>query len=174
MKFRLGSRGSALALAQVELIQKAFHEKFPEDELELVIVKTTGDKKQGTPQASISDKREWIHELELGVVEGTIDLALHSGKDVPCEIHEATCLQPVLPRATATDLFIGKNEKGRRIRFEELPNGARVGTASLRRTAQLLRLRPDLEVVELRGNVPTRLRKLDEGQRMVWCLPLPE
>ncbi|MCB0329338.1 MAG: hydroxymethylbilane synthase [Bdellovibrionales bacterium] len=165
MKFRLGSRGSALALAQVKLLQAAFHQRFPEDELELVVVKTTGDMKQETPEASVSDKREWIHELEEGVVSGELDLALHSGKDVPCDIHPLTCLQPVLERASPTDLFIGRKlENGSRLSFEALPRGGVVGTASLRRRAQLHRLRKDLKVIELRGNVPTRLRKLDEGQ----------
>jgi hydroxymethylbilane synthase len=166
MKQILGSRGSALALAQVELFRAAFLSAYPEEELELSIVKTTGDKKQETPEAAISDKREWIHELELGVVEGSLDIALHSGKDVPCDIHEQTVLIPVLPRANPQDLFIGRliPEEGRRVLFSEVEEGATVGTASLRRQAQIKRLRSDLNVVDVRGNVQTRVRKLDSGE----------
>lgn len=166
MKQILGSRGSALALAQVELFRAAFLSAYPEEGLELSIVKTTGDKKQETPAAAVSDKREWIHELELGVVEGSLDLALHSGKDVPCDIHEQTVLIPVLPRANPQDLFIGQilPEEGRRLLFSEVAESAIVGTASLRRQAQLKRLRSDLNVIDVRGNVQTRVRKLDSGE----------
>ncbi|NBW40568.1 hydroxymethylbilane synthase [bacterium] len=165
MKYILGSRGSALALAQVELFSNAFLAAHSEDELELLVVKTTGDKKQETPEAAISDKREWIHELELGVAEGTLDIALHSGKDVPCDIHEETVLVPVLSRENPNDLFIGKfcSDRGRRVLFSELEEGAVVGTASLRRQAQVKRLRGDLRLIDVRGNVQTRVKKLDDG-----------
>ncbi|MCI5065792.1 hydroxymethylbilane synthase [bacterium] len=170
MKYVLGSRGSALALAQVELFQEAFREHFPSDEVAVEVVRTTGDKKQGTPEAAVSDKREWIHELEEGVVRGELSFALHCGKDVPCEIHPETILLPVLARAEARDLFLGRLREegssplGERVSFRELKQGDRVGTASERRTAQLQRLAPALTLQELRGNVHTRIAKLDRGE----------
>lgn len=165
MNIRLGSRGSALALAQVDLFLQAFKKAFPGDVMEVEVVQTTGDRKQETSLAGVSDKREWIHELEQGIVNSDLDLALHSGKDVPSEVDERTELLPVLPRATPFDCFIGRTlDSGARLRWRDLPPNARIGTASLRRRAQLCRLNRDIELVELRGNVGTRLRKLDEGQ----------
>ncbi len=163
MKFRLGTRGSALALAQTKLFCSEFQNLHRDSEIEIVQITTTGDSKQGTQAATSGDKRDWIHELELAVVSGEIDFALHSSKDIPCEIHEKTELLSVLKRGNPYDLFIGKlDENGERVSFKNLARGSSIGTGSLRRQAQLLRLRPDLQISPIRGNITTRVRKLDE------------
>jgi len=163
MKIKIGTRGSKLALVQTNLVADAIRANGAE--VELVEISTVGDRKQGTVQASKSDKRDWIHDLELAVLEGSIDLAVHSGKDVPAEIAEETLLLPVLERANPFDAFIGKlsPESGKRLKFSEVSQGATIGTASLRRQAQIKKIRPDLNVVEHRGNVPTRLQKLEDS-----------
>ncbi len=140
----------------------------PSLELEIIQIKTSGDAKQGTSRAADSDKRDWIHELELALLDGSIDLAIHSGKDVPAVISEQTMLLPVLPRENPFDVFIGKSvASGARLKFAELPSAAAVGTASLRRSAQLRLMRPDLKIVEVRGNVTTRVQKLEESQELM-------
>lgn len=161
---RIGARGSDLSLAQVKLVRDKLVE-LGEEPAEVITIKTRGDRKQGSDAARVSDKKEWVYELELAVLEGTVDFALHSSKDVPVDIEAGTELLPVLMRENPFDAFVGRRntETGKRLPFAELANGACVGTASLRRRAQLLHLRPDLRVVEHRGNVPTRLRKLDES-----------
>lgn len=165
MELRIGSRTSKLALAQTELVIQAFRSLFPELKTTIVDVKTLGDKKQGTPEASSGDKKDWIYELELGILDHSFDLAVHSGKDVPSNTEPNTVLVPVLSRASALDAFVGRFDPkvGRRLRFSEVPLGGKVGTASLRRRASLLRVRQDIQVVEHRGNVPTRIQKLDES-----------
>lgn len=165
MRLRLGTRGSKLAISQTTLVANALQARNPDLDLEIVTIKTLGDRKQGTVQASHSDKKDWIYDLELAILEGRIDFAAHSGKDVPSDIEPGTVLRPVLERGNPFDAFIGRkdHELGRRIRFAEVPESGTVGTASLRRQAQLLTLRPDLSIVEHRGNVPTRLAKLDQN-----------
>jgi len=164
MKIKIGTRGSKLALIQTNLVADALKAKGAE--VELIEISTVGDRKQGTVQASKSDKRDWIHDLEIAVLDGSIDLAVHSGKDVPAEIAEETILLPVLKRANPFDAFIGQlhSESGKRLKFSEVPQGATIGTASLRRQAQIKRVRPDLTLVEHRGNVPTRLQKLEDSE----------
>ena len=142
---RVGSRGSALALAQAGPIAEALG-------AELVVITTTGDRDRAA-----GDKGRWVGELERALLAGEIDLAVHSAKDVPSELAEGTALLPSPPRADPRDALCGAAS------LAELAPGARVGTASLRRRSQLLALRPDLELVELRGNVDTRLRKLADG-----------
>jgi len=163
MHIRIGTRGSKLALTQTGLVVSALEALG--HTVELVEIKTLGDKKQGTPDAAKGDKRDWIHELELAVVDRSVDLAVHSGKDVPAIIAAETELLPILHREDPRDVFIGRKEpqSGKRLLFNELPHGGIVGTASLRRRAQLLTLRPDAAVRDHRGNVPTRLQKLDES-----------
>lgn len=165
MKVRLGTRGSKLALVQSNLVKDAIEKKLNDAQVELVEIKTIGDRKQGTSAAKISDKRDWVYDLEMAIVNNDIDMAVHSGKDIPIDIEEGTELFPVLGRANPYDAFVGKldGNNGKRLRFTDLPQGANVGTASLRRRAYLLRLRPDLNVVEHRGNVPTRVKKMDDG-----------
>ena len=164
---RIGTRGSQLAVTQTELVLGAIQETFPNAKVETVTIKTTGDKRQGTPEAGTLDKKAWVRELESAILDESIELAIHSGKDVPFNIEEGTELLPVLTRARPADCFIGRlKEDGSRLTFDEVPQNSKVGTASLRRRASLLRLRPDLEVVEHRGNVPTRIRKLDENPEL--------
>ncbi|RIL10720.1 MAG: hydroxymethylbilane synthase [Proteobacteria bacterium] len=161
---RIGTRGSLLAMAQSNLVKDAILRANPAYNVELVEVTTTGDRKQGTAAAEQGDKKEWILELERAVLAGQTDLAVHSGKDVPCDIEAGTEIVPILEREDPSDVFIGKRlPDGNRMSWKDLPQGALVGTSSLRRKASLLRLRPDLQVVSHRGNVPTRLRKLDES-----------
>jgi hydroxymethylbilane synthase len=138
---RVGTRGSALALIQARWVA----ERLPG--AEIVEITTSGDQARG-----IGDKSRWVDTIEAALVAGEIDLAVHSAKDVPGELAEGCELAATPPRAAAHDVLIGT-----------WGDGARVGTSSLRRRAQLLSVRPDLEVVELRGNVDTRLRKLDAG-----------
>jgi hydroxymethylbilane synthase len=140
---RVGTRGSALALAQARWVAA----RLP-GETELVEIATAGDAQPGA-----GDKSRWTAALEWALLHDAIDIAVHSAKDVPGELAEGTAIVAVPPRADAHDVVVG-----------DLRPGARVGTSSLRRRAQLLASRPDLEVVELRGNVDTRLRKLADGE----------
>jgi hydroxymethylbilane synthase len=145
---RIATRGSALALAQAEAVAKRLRV-----EAELVPLVTTGDRRR-----DVDDKREWVLELEEALLRGDADLAVHSAKDVPVEIAEGLELIASPERADPRDVLCGADS------LDALPEGARVGTSSLRREAQLRARRPDLEVVKLRGNVDTRLRKLADGE----------
>lgn len=151
---RIGTRGSALALAQTRLVTRMIPEaNLGEGGLELVVVETSGDRLGEATRAG-GDKSRWVAELEFALLAGEIDLAVHSAKDVPGEIVDGLELLGVVERAAAEDVLIGVGS------LEELPKGGSVGTSSVRRRAQLLAIRPDLEVVSLRGNVDTRMRKL--------------
>ncbi len=165
-KIRIGSRASQLALAQANLLAQALREHCPALETEIVTMLTSGDRKSGNAEIA-HDKRDWIYELEQSVIAGELDCAIHSGKDIPAEINSETLLCPVLPREEPWDAFVLKpnltqEETQSETELQAFPLGAVVGTGSLRRKAQLLRLRPDLQVVPLAGNVPTRIRKLAE------------
>jgi len=162
MKIRIGTRKSDLARCQTESVIAALKRLQPEVQCEVQVVATTGDKKQGTREASISDKKEWVDELERLILLGALDVAVHSGKDVPVDFAAATRIIPVLKPASPFDVFVSALGRMGKEAFYELPQGSRVGTASVRRGRQLLRLRPDLEIVEYRGNVPTRLEKMSE------------
>ncbi|MGH2913175.1 MAG: hydroxymethylbilane synthase, partial [Solirubrobacteraceae bacterium] len=151
---RIGTRGSALALAQTRLVTRAIPEALlGERGLELVVVQTSGDRLKDATRAG-GDKSRWVAELEYALLADEIDLAVHSAKDVPGEIVDGLALLGIVERAPAEDVLIGAHS------LEELPSGGSVGTSSVRRRAQLLAVRPDLEVVSLRGNVDTRMRKL--------------
>jgi len=151
---RIGTRGSALALAQTRLVTRMIPEAdLGEGGLELVVVETSGDRLRAATRAG-GDKSRWVAELEYALLGGEVDLAVHSAKDVPGEIVDGLELLGVVERAPAEDVLIGVGS------LEELPEGGSVGTSSVRRGAQLLAARPDLEVVSLRGNVDTRMRKL--------------
>ena len=169
MKIRCGTRGSQLALAQTKLVIDALEQTHKSLQVERHEVKTLGDRKQGTPQASQSDKKDWIIDLELALLNNDIDFAVHSSKDVPYELEPGTALLPILTRANPFDAFVGRkiSPDGRRLQFADLPQGAKVGTASLRRKAFLLQMRPDVLVVEHRGNVPTRVQKLDDSDDLM-------
>jgi hydroxymethylbilane synthase len=149
---RIGSRRSALALAQAKLVADRLEAAQPEDH-EIVPFTTSGD-----CDAANGDKSRWVLELERALAAGEIDLAVHSAKDVPGELADGLTLLGAPPRAGVEDVLCGVGS------LEELRAGARVGTSSLRRTAQLRAARDDLEVVALHGNVDTRLRKLAEGE----------
>ncbi len=161
---RLGTRGSALALAQAREVcarLAAAHPGLaPEDAVEIVVIKTTGDKVQDRTLAEIGGKGLFTKEIEEALIAGRIDAAVHSMKDVPTWLPEGLVIGAILPREDPRDAFFSPHGDG----LAALPEGAVVGTASLRRQAQVLLARPDLTVVPLRGNVETRLRKLAEGQ----------
>jgi hydroxymethylbilane synthase len=160
----IGTRGSALALAQSEIVKAELLSRNPSLTVEIRAIKTEGDRKQGTPLAAQSDKKDWIIDLERALLASEIDLALHCGKDVPAELERGTEVHSILKRATPFDVFIGRRQSnGQRIAFANLPPGAIIGTASLRRRASLLSYRSDLAVREHRGNVPTRIQKLDDS-----------
>lgn len=158
----IGTRGSPLALAQAHETQarlSAFH-GLPPERLPLSIIKTTGDAIQDRPLSEAGGKGLFTKELDIALLEGAIDLAVHSAKDLPTALPEGIVIAGYLPREDVRDAFISRRFKG----IADLPAGAVVGSASLRRQAQLRRLRPDLNVTLLRGNVQTRLAKLDRGE----------
>lgn len=156
---RIGTRGSALALWQAGWVKSRLEALRPGLTAEIVVIKTTGDKILDVPLARIGGKGLFLKEIEEALLAGSIDLAVHSLKDVPAEIPEGLLLAAIPPREDPRDAFISRTAAT----LQALPRGARVGTSSLRRQAQILHLRPDLQVIPLRGNVETRLRKLDEG-----------
>ena len=165
-KIKLGTRGSKLALIQTLTLADELRRIDPSLEIEITDVKTLGDLKQGTPLASKGDKKDWIYELELGILSGGFDLVVHSAKDIPSDIEPETEVLPILARENPLDVFIGRLRDGQRIKFSEIAFGSKVGTASLRRKACLLRLRPDLQIIEHRGNVTTRIEKLDANPEL--------
>lgn len=160
-KIRIGTRGSPLALAQAHETRerlKAAH-GLPDDHFEIVVITTTGDKVRDRPLSDIGGKGLFTKELEEALFAGTIDLAVHSMKDMPAHMPDGLALAALLPREDPRDAFISLSSKS----LLNLPQGAVLGSSSVRRTAQALRLRPDLKSVGFRGNVETRLRKLSEG-----------
>ncbi len=156
---RIATRKSPLALWQANHVRDALLARNPGLEVELVTMTTQGDKILDTPLAKVGGKGLFVKELETGMLEGRADLAVHSMKDVPVEFPEGLGLAAILPREDPRDALISNEYSS----IETLPEGARVGTSSLRRQCQLRRLRPDLVVLDLRGNVNTRLAKLDKG-----------
>ena len=154
MKLRIGSRGSQLALWQARRVAARLADLGVETEIE--IIRTTGDKVTDVPLARVGSKGLFTKEIEEALLDGRIDLAVHSLKDLPVELPAGLALAAVPERESPFDAVVGN-------RLDELPAGARVGTSSLRRAAQLRRLRPDLVIEDIRGNLDTRLRKLDEG-----------
>jgi hydroxymethylbilane synthase len=156
---RIATRKSALALWQSEHVATALRAAHPGLQVELVPLSTRGDEILDRPLASIGGKGLFLKELEVAMLQGRADLAVHSLKDVPVELEAGFVLPAILPRADAADAFVSNHHAN----LAALPHGARVGTSSLRRQAQLRALRPDLQLVDLRGNVGTRLGKLDAG-----------
>ena len=157
---RLGTRGSPLALAQARKVAAAIEtaQRWPDGWVQIVTVTTTGDKVQDRPLAEIGGKGLWTKELDRALLEGEVDFCVHSMKDVesvrPAEIHIAA----VRPRGDVRDRIIGAES------IEKLKQGAIVGTSSPRRAAQVRRLRPDIQIVPIRGNVETRLKKVENGE----------
>jgi len=160
---KIGTRGSPLAMAQAymtrDLLEKTYPELAEEGALEIVIIKTTGDKVLDKPLADIGGKGLFTRELDVALLSGRIDIAVHSMKDVPTYLPEGTVLPCNLEREDVRDAFLSAKYKS----IAELPDGATVGSASLRRQAQLLAVNPTLQVVNFRGNVQSRIRKLGEG-----------
>ncbi len=153
---KLGTRGSALALAQAGLVRDRIAALG--HEVELVVIRTSGDERPaGEPAPETSDKERFVKEIEEALLDGRIDMAVHSAKDVPGELPDGLAIVGVPERADPRDALCGAST------LDELPEGAAVGTASVRRRSQLLAARPDLDVREVRGNVDTRLRKLADG-----------
>jgi hydroxymethylbilane synthase len=162
----IGTRGSKLALWQAEWVRSALLRLHPGLEVELNKIKTTGDKILDVPLAKVGGKGLFVKEIEEALLNGGADLAVHSMKDVPTDFPEGLHLPVICKREDPRDAFITKKENNawRTKSFKDLPHGATIGTSSLRRACQLLSLRPDLKIEQLRGNLDTRLRKLDEGQ----------
>ncbi len=161
MKTRLvaGSRDSALALAQTAMVIKALETRYPKLEISLKTYKTQGDIRLDTALSKIGDKGLFVKELEVALLDGEIDFAVHSLKDMPSVQPEGLVLLPFGERESPLDAFVSKQG----LPFQALPPGAIIGTSSLRRGAVLKHLRPDIIVETVRGNVQTRLRKLEEG-----------
>ena len=157
---RIATRKSPLAMWQAEHVQAALVAAHPGLQVELLGMTTRGDKILDTPLAKIGGKGLFVKELEVGMLEGTADIAVHSMKDVPVEFPEGLHLAVILEREDPRDAFVCNDYDS----IEELPQGARLGTASLRRQCQISTYRPDLEILPLRGNVNTRLAKLDSGE----------
>lgn len=158
---KIGTRASLLAMAQAHETRArlmAAH-RLPEEAFEIVPLTTTGDRIQNRALAEAGGKGLFTKELEDALLDGRIDIAVHSSKDMPTQLPDGLELSAFLPREDARDAFIGKTAKS----IADLPQGATVGSSSLRRQALIRRMRPDLDVVLFRGNVQTRLRKLDEG-----------
>ena len=158
MIYRIGTRGSRLALAQAESVSEKLKERFPEHDFQLVIVKTTGDRLSEIPMKEVGAKGIFIKELEEHLLSGDIHMAVHSMKDMPVEIPEELTLSAAWEREDTRDVLVLREKT----RLSELSHGAVIATGSLRRKYQLLRLRPDLKIIDIRGNVETRLRKLEE------------
>ncbi len=157
---RIGTRGSPLALAQAYETRNSLAAAHPMLETEIVVIKTTGDKILDRPLADIGGKGLFTKEIDEAMLADKIDLAVNSMKDVPTWLPDGIILPCMLPREDPRDAFISSIAKN----IDDLKRGAVVGTSSLRRQAQILLRRPDLQVISLRGNVQTRLRKLEEGE----------
>jgi hydroxymethylbilane synthase len=159
---RIGTRGSPLALVQARTVRARLSTALgvPEDEIELVIIRTSGDAIQDRPLAEVGGKGLFTKEIEEALLDGRIDLAVHSAKDMPTFSQPGLMLAACLEREDPRDVFISRKAGS----LAELPQGATLGTASLRRQAIAKRIRGDLRVVPLRGNVETRLRKLEAGE----------
>ncbi|MEM9707779.1 MAG: hydroxymethylbilane synthase [Pseudomonadota bacterium] len=159
---RIGTRGSPLALAQAHETARRLSETFGLEDgaTEIVVIKTTGDMVLDRPLKEIGGKGLFTKEIEEALLDGRIDIAVHSSKDMPVEQPQGLVLSTFLPREDVRDAFVAGPGSAD---FADLAAGTKVGTSSLRRRAQLLNKRPDLEVVEFRGNVQTRLKKLEDG-----------
>src|SRR5690606_31117761 len=157
---RIATRSSPLAVWQAEYVKQRLEGLHDGLSVELVLIKTQGDKILDTPLAKIGGKGLFVKELEQAMMAGEADIAVHSMKDVPMELPEGFDLPVICEREDPRDAFVSNHYDS----LDALPQGARVGTSSLRRSSQLKALRPDLDVLSLRGNVQTRLSKLDDGQ----------
>ncbi len=157
---RIGTRGSALALAQAGWARQMLGERHPEVRVETVIIKTSGDQFLDRPAAAIGGKGIFVKEIEEALLRNEIDLAVHSLKDLPTELTAGLSVAVVPEREDSRDVLVSINQTALR----DLPPGAKVGTGSVRRKAQILHYRRDLSIVPIRGNIDTRLKKLDRGE----------
>ena len=154
---KLGTRGSPLALCQAGLVSEELSRRWPDLDIVIVPIKTSGDKFLDVVLSQVGGKGLFVKEIEEALLDGRIDLAVHSLKDLPAELAPGLCEGAVMRREDPLDALVARNG----VRFTDLPHGARVGTSSLRRQVQFLHCRPDLQIVSLRGNVQTRLSKLE-------------
>jgi len=159
-EIRIGTRASALALWQAEWVKAELEKKYPGMTVSLTKIKTTGDKILDVPLAQVGGKGLFVKEIEEAMLANEIDIAVHSMKDVPTMFPDGLHLSCITKREDARDALLTRNN----MKFKDLPQGATIGTSSLRRQAQLMSVRPDFKIMQLRGNVDTRLRKLKEGQ----------
>ncbi|MEE9515714.1 MAG: hydroxymethylbilane synthase [Candidatus Adiutricales bacterium] len=153
---KIGTRGSALALVQANWVKDKLSKQFPDLTIELEIIETKGDKILDVPLANVGGKGLFVKEIEEAVLDGRAHLAVHSIKDVPAEFPEGLGIVAVAEREDFRDVLVSRDG----LKLDELPSGARIGTSSLRRRAQLLNRRPDLKIESIRGNVETRLSKI--------------
>lgn len=158
-RIRIATRKSRLALWQAEHVAAQLRHFHPKLEVELLGMSTQGDRVLDSPLAKIGGKGLFVKELEQGILDGDADIAVHSMKDVPAELPEGLQIEAILTREDPRDAFVSNDHAD----LEALPEGARVGTSSLRRRCQLAQRRPDVQIFDLRGNVNTRLEKLDRG-----------
>jgi|TARA_B100001079_G_scaffold113519_2_gene97635 hydroxymethylbilane synthase len=159
-KIVIGSRGSQLALWQANWVKSELEQMNDDVEVSIRIIKTSGDKIQDVPLAKIGGKGLFVKEIEEALLAKEVDIAVHSMKDVPMKLPRELQMAVVTERENPLDALISKNGE----KLADLPEGATIGTSSLRRSSQLLRYRPDFKIEMLRGNLDTRLKKLDEGQ----------
>jgi hydroxymethylbilane synthase len=159
---RIGTRGSDLALWQTNWVKEELLKKFPELQVDITIIKTTGDKILDSPLSNIGDKGLFIKEIEQALLNGEIDLAVHSLKDVPTLIPNGLTIGAITRREDVRDVFIAHPKKPYK-KFRDIPQGGTIATGSLRRKSQVLRMRPDVQIVDVRGNLNTRFRKLEES-----------
>lgn len=160
MQIKIGTRGSKLALVQTEYVRQKLQEKYPENEYEIVVIKTTGDIDLTRPLDAIGSKGIFVDEIEKALKDDSIQIAVHSMKDMPDTPTEGLTFAKAWTREDPRDVIIFKDKHS----IEELPLGAKVATGSKRRSFQLLKIRPDLQIMPIRGNIDTRIRKLHENQ----------
>lgn len=158
-KFVIGSRGSDLALWQANYVKSSLEDLFSDHQFEIKIIHTTGDQVLDTALSKIGDKGLFTKQIEAALLDDSIDMAVHSLKDLQTEQPEGLVIGAVCERETPNDIFVSRTGGT----IDDLPHGARVATGSLRRRSQLLHYRNDLKIEEIRGNVPTRLRKFDKS-----------
>ena len=155
----IGTRGSQLALWQAEYVRKRLHHYFPDRLIERKVIKTTGDRITDRSLVGLG-KGVFTKEIEIALLDGTIDLAVHSMKDLPTDLPDGLCIAAIPVREDPRDVLVTQSG----LLLDQLPTGAKIGTTSPRRRSQLLHLRPDLQVMDVRGNLDTRLRKLHETE----------
>jgi hydroxymethylbilane synthase len=165
-KIFIGTRGSKLAIYQSEWVKSELQKLYPGLEIQLIKIKTTGDRILDVSLAKIGGKGLFVKEIEDALLKSKVDIAVHSMKDVPTDLPEGLHIAAICKREDPRDAFVSqvKNLEFKIKNFKELPHGTTIGTSSLRRSCQLSHSRPDLKIKQLRGNLDTRIRKLDEGQ----------